>query len=306
MQFSGRLQDTSPRLQSTENDFSPNDGLSIASISKSTDNEDPFFLCGRKRKQASPQKLIRRRNAGVKRRRAKSSRHQNLLQEEAPELGSLKGDFNWNSVFDEFFGTNDTQLSVTPTSLPSRSSTREVSYATGRYSDDVVSGSLLAHDMLLLPDLPQTNIDTKATSFKPLRRSASWRSPNDCTLHPGTPLQPPPSLVQHVPPKHQSSNLAEESIQGFLKEVEELDLSVTEKRSEPTNSWIPQCAELDEILRENQQSDLRMEGVSPEVERLFSSSTIDLNSFQPALSRDCASNCSNKDPAKDELVDSIS
>ena len=61
----------------------------------------------RKKKQASSQKLICCRGPAKKRlENVKTNGHQNFLQEEAPGIGSFKGDFNWNINFDEFFSDN--------------------------------------------------------------------------------------------------------------------------------------------------------------------------------------------------------
>ena len=113
-------------------------------------NEDAS-TASRKRKQASPQKLIRRLGVAKKRlKNVKTNRHQNLLQEEALELGFL------NSTATHFFDDND-DLSVTPTSLVSRPSTHDDGHdVTSRFSGDVASVLLLSHGILLLPDLQNT------------------------------------------------------------------------------------------------------------------------------------------------------
>ena len=93
-----------------------------------------------KGKQASPQKLIRRLGVAKKRLKyVKTNRRQNLVQEEAAELGFL------NSTGTQFFGDND-DLSVTLTSLVSRPSTHGDGHdVTSRFSGDVASVSLLSH-----------------------------------------------------------------------------------------------------------------------------------------------------------------
>ena len=112
-----------------------------------------------KGKQTFSQNLIRRLGVAKKQRNGvKTNRHQNLLQEKAPELGSFKEEFNWNTVFDEFFGDNEGDSSVRSTPLVSRPSTHDdCHYVTSRLYDNVASVSLLSHDILLLPDLPDTN-----------------------------------------------------------------------------------------------------------------------------------------------------
>nr|XP_026694096.1 transcription factor protein isoform X1 [Ciona intestinalis] len=68
----------------------------------------------RKRKQVAPQKVIRRKNTKKRRNINENSSpvSPNLLEEEAPELGSLKGDFNWNSILDGLFPTSPGDLSL--------------------------------------------------------------------------------------------------------------------------------------------------------------------------------------------------
>ena len=262
-------------------------------------------MVGRKRKQTAPQKLARRRSMSAKKRRARLNGAQNLLQEEAPELGSLKGDFNWNTIFDNFFGTNDVELSVTPTSFHSRSSTREKNDVTGRYSDDVVSGSLLAHDMLVLPDPHERNIQINSKSAPPnlYKKPSKWCSPNDCNLHPGNfqncfsePLFNDAFAISYD---------KEDSIKEIL-EVDDLSSSLTGKRLGHQTSWMPQCADLDEILRDNKQSDISMEEISPEVERLFSATCLEPTNFRLPQSDKGVLICPNNTPAGDELLASLS
>jgi len=154
--FLGNLRRNDPRLGPVQ--ISPASSLSLPSVSilpKFESDEIPVFT-NRKRKQTTPQKTVRRRNGSAKKRRnTKSAGNRNVLQEEAPELGSLKGEFNWNTIFDEFFGTTEAAISVTPTSLASRPSTNESRGTAGQSTEDLTTNTLLSLDMLSLPDIPE-------------------------------------------------------------------------------------------------------------------------------------------------------
>ena len=219
------------------------------------ENEDSS-AASRKRKQTSPQKLIRRRGSAKKRREnVKTNRHQNLLQEEAPELGSLKGDFNWNTIFDEFFGDNDEDLSITPTSLVSRLSTHDDGHeVTSRFSDDVASVSLLSQDLLILPDLPDTNNESCRITFETNKKAPKksskdilLNSPHNAALS-RIPLNFTPTDQKNTNVQKSTQNLDHDSFKAFLEEVGELDLMVVGQQVVPTPSCVSECTELEDLL----------------------------------------------------------
>ena len=267
--------------------------IPLLSQTKSTDNDDNLSLAGRKRKQASPQKLVRRRSGAAKKRRnaGKATGNQNLLKEEAPELGSLKGDFNWNTIFDEFFGANDTELSLTPASVPPKTQCHG-NGVNGPFADDVVSGSLLAHDLLVLPDLPDTNCSNsvKSTSSGLKKDSAQWQSPNDCNLHPTN-----NEFLDHAISSSLSS-VADQNINEFMKEVE-FGLTVTSKQVDPSTSWLPECSELEELLNQNTEVGVGFQGVPPEeeIERLFLSTSLETSTKSPSVKSELI--CPTNSPA---------
>ena len=286
-------QGLSPRLEPISNHVSPISSLSVPSISSLLQLEHDDSFSNRKRKQTTPQKLVRRRNGAAKKRRNshRTTEIQNLLQEEAPELGSLKGDFNWNTIFDEFFGGVDTDLSTTPTSLASRASSNDGSdnrEAVGRFSDDVVTGSLLAHDILISPECE----NSKAVSASSRSKTQTWHSPNDCSLHPtnenrcfvqksnvqSTREQVSSSKECNMNVYNTTRNNDHDSIACFLNEAPQLDLSLTEPHVETTTTWDFFGPDLDGVLREKASKN-HLEPFCPtdEIDRLFSSSSENLS-----------------------------
>ena len=229
----------------------------------------------RKRKQATPQRAVRRRTASAKKRRnnVRSAGNRNLLQEEAPELGSLKGDFNWSTIFDEFFGATEAALSITPTSLASRPSTNEGNEsrdANVHVNDDVTNGTLLALDMLSLPDLPEPatndeNHEIPAT-FQESNNVLPWQVISDTTA---VNLDDKDQKIEEKPAPPGSKPLELPTFQDcnlFLSEseapdieslnVDDIDLTITGKQISPPEEWIPVSPDLESILCETQNDEI--------------------------------------------------
>ncbi|XP_076801422.1 uncharacterized protein LOC143445910 [Clavelina lepadiformis] len=278
--YNGKLPDVD---SSVMNVHSSSEGSILSSVTrgiatpKSTagkpEIDDAFLqsLQSRKRKQTTPQKVVRRRN--VKKRRdaklLKTTNNRNLLQEQAPELGSLKGDFNWNSIFEEFFTNQEAQLCVTPTSMASRSSCHDEVDIIGQFSDDVTSGAFLAHDEIILPHLPKTTVNDENqdvlasyTTSGGNNSNSSWNTSNDRDFSSTAKddVQGDKPVVSSDPQlgsdlKHEFENVEKDdfdTIDGFLKDVGELDLTITGRQIEPPPEWVTECPDLDAILCEKQ------------------------------------------------------
>ena len=274
--FLGNLRKNDPRLGPVQ--ISPASSLSLPSVCilpKFETDESTVYFTNRKRKQTTPQKNVRRRNGSAKKRRntTKSAGNRNLLQEEAPELGSLKGDFNWNTIFDEFFGTADGALSVTPTSMASRPSTNESRGTAGQSTEDLTSAAMLSLDMLSLPDLPEpmaTSGDENVSSSNVTSQAqtvptSSWQVFNknpevfnkngnnesnqakDSASAGDLPLLEECDLL--FPDATDSDS---DILSGFLKNVDDLDLTITGTQIAPPEDWIPVSPDLEAILCETQ------------------------------------------------------
>ena len=261
---------------------------SVAALPKFETEEIPVFT-NRKRKQTTPQKTVRRRSESAKKRRnnTKSAGIRNLLQEEAPELGSLKGEFNWNTIFDEFFGSTEAAISVTPTSLASRPSTNESRGATGQSTEDLTANTLLSLDMLSLPDLPEpSEIDENNTTSLPNASQTSQTPSWPHTSKNGPHIKQEsnkihdiktPSVVCDLPLLEDCDLLFPateidsdlDSISGLLKNGDNLDLTVTGTQIAPPADWIPVSPDLEAILRETQNDDFVHPTSTAEVENLL-------------------------------------
>ena len=179
----------------------------------------------RKGKQASPQNIVRRLGVPKKRLKyVKTNGHQNVLQEEALELGLL------NSTETQFSGDND-DLSVTPTSLVSRPSTHDDGHdVTSRFSGDVAAVLLLSHGILLLPDLPDTSNKFCQITFG-TNKKASKKSSKDVLLnspHNVALSRIPINFTQLARKTQMFKNqlkVSTRNLKGFLEEVGELELT---------------------------------------------------------------------------------
>ena len=291
--FAGNLRKADPRLEPVQ--ISPASSLSLPSVPifpKFDSDEAPHFS-NRKRKQTTPQKSVRRWNSSAKKRRNNSKLNKNLLQEEAPELGSLKGDFNWNTIFDEFFGATEAALSVTPTSLASRPSTNEGADSRdtiGQITDDVAAGALLALDMLSLPDLPEPGSNDENHEKSGTAAKAENGKKGENTLR--SQVEPKQEQIVKLTDKISSDSSGGgdlpiledcdflfpdsstesdfESVNGFLKNVDNLDLTVTGTQIAPPPEWVPVSPELETILCETQNDEIYEHPAPLDIDSLLS------------------------------------
>lgn len=284
------LRRNDPRLEPVQ--ISPASSLSLPTVPhlpKFEKDEGTTFL-NRKRKQTTPQKSVRRRTIGAKKRRnnIRSAGNRNLLQEEAPELGSLKGDFNWNTIFDEVFGATEAALSVTPTSLASRPSTNEGNESreiTSRLTDDVTNGTLLALDMLSLPDIPEPEINDEnhdtPSALLDANKETSWQIKSESRniypeekMHVTTKPFPLPISKQIELPTLEDCDLffpeSNEPEMDSLN-IDDIDLTITGKQIAPPEEWIPVSPDLEAILCETQNDEVLLQHPSDtlDVDRLL-------------------------------------
>lgn len=215
----------------------------------------------------------------------------NLLEDQAPELGSLKGDFNWGTILDEIFdGSNagssvnsSLSMSLTPTPSVSRKKASGAPVTTtlirsneGIFSDIMLSSEMdiaRSHESRSIRNgLPTNNSDTRRATLRspPLQlmmssSSTDWIKSEKIDVDHIDPslfvndkhadgLQQEPR--QNGEPLH-TPTLTEVELDlcGFLKDVEALDLTVTGKQIEPPENWEP----IERILCEKQEENLGIE-----------------------------------------------
>jgi len=188
----------------------------------------------------------------------------NLLQEQAPELGSLKGDFNWNSIFDDFFGATEGALSITPTSLSSTTTASTPSNLdSGRSSISKVTS--IHHTGSVSWSESKVNDENQDASLSCLI-DQTVESPWSLLHDDLTPLCKPPSPPEHA--AGQSSSADDFFIEGpgepqdrkakqtFFEDVCDIDLTITGKHISPPEGWTPVTADLSDILCEKHDENL--------------------------------------------------
>lgn len=211
-------------------------------------------ISGRKRKQPSPQKVFHKETSMQGYKCRSKTDKQDLLQEQAPELGSLKGDYNWNSVFDDFFGPSNTEVARATGLAVTKSSTATV-------PSDIITnlmgnngpGPIQPLGTLILQgdNVEELNNENKFSTTgqnNNFDETDAWnRSDNE------------KEIFAYCNPDYSALSLDQindEKDMDNLIDVGDIDLTITGRQIEPPAEWVPVSGDIDAILCEKQDHNL--------------------------------------------------
>lgn len=174
--------------------------------------------------------------------------------EHAPELGSLKGDFNWGSIFDDLLSGDCLEtpsVSSSSTRLPTSTLTSSTDSRTYSAEEDPIATFLLRDPALLSSGRSDSNNENADLLLHTVPTSVASNKMK---------LEPPPLLdmedyqtstfdeydfSEHFP----KSNSLNSSLTDIFQ-THDVDLTITGHHIAEPPDWIPAGADLDAILCE--------------------------------------------------------
>lgn len=246
----------------------------------------PTTTTGRKRKQTLPVKVVKKRG-----KRTQSPSSVNDLQDQAPELGSLKGDYSWMKLLSDDFADNENEAKskANAKTKSNRSQANNNSHIVDDFLSDVMLTSEITdprhinthneNDENICSTINSSHHETieeeVISSLSPSEWMKADNSIEDLTLSSIFGSNPKTNIFSDTSnaltpndnnmeePSYQEYALDnDESLDGFLKDVDSLDLTVTGKQIEPPAQWVPVGVSLDSILCEKQDDNLGLSDLS--------------------------------------------
>jgi len=268
-----------------------NRGLSNECVTSSASTA--LSILNRKRKQTAPQKIVNKNNNLKHSRKNSNSELSSLLEEfsdsnplkeQAPELGSLKGDFNWTTVFDDFGTDNimtDAQTNSScvkslnsPLLTPNTLNDSATSFFSNALNNLASSGTKIQQKNIkyttelekndnIIPNNENFNLlaEDKSifTSSFSLENSLPFQNDidkfiiNDSIFHSISDISGNDTTIDGLVPDSRNNSV---SIDDFFQGKSGLDLTVQGHQITAPPYWTPVEGHLDSILRENHESNL--------------------------------------------------